>query len=220
LNRSPSIINPTNSTARVHRCERRCDHLAHHARLELRPELRHGRICTHPAGVGSAAAVENCLVILKGAERDRVLAVAQREERNFLAGQELLDDDAIARGAEASTLHRVRDRFQSRVHVMADDNAFPQCETVGLDDHRSGPRLHIAARRFRVVECGEVGGRDARLAHDRLGKRLTRFELRGGLGRPEYFQAGARELVDNSRPERIIGADDRQIDRLRFCELH
>ena len=152
-------------------------------------------------------------MILEGAERDRVLAVAEREERNFLAGQELFDDYAIAGRAEVPAFHRVRDRFQSRRRVVADDDAFAERESVGLDDHRARARLHVAAGGFGVVECGEVGGRHARLAHDRLGERLAGFELGRGRGRPEDFQSGACEVIDDSGGKDVLRTDDRQIDR-------
>ena len=52
------------------------------------------RVGAHAAGVGAGVAVADALVVLRGAERHDGVAVAEQEERDLLAGEELLDEHA------------------------------------------------------------------------------------------------------------------------------
>lgn len=47
-----------------------------------------------PPVFGPLCAIKNALVVLRGRERQRRLAIAQREERGLLALHEFLDDDS------------------------------------------------------------------------------------------------------------------------------
>ena len=51
-----------------------------------------------------------------------------------------------------------------------------------------------------------------------LGEGLRSLELRRRAPRPETFQAGLRELVDDAGHERRFGSDDRQVNLLRARE--
>ena len=53
----------------------------------------HRRVAAHAAGVRPAVAVEDPLVVLGRGERDDVLAVAERQQRELLAVEELLEHD-------------------------------------------------------------------------------------------------------------------------------
>ena len=61
-------------------------------------------------------------MILRRGERDRGLAVAQREERDFLAAQEFLDHDLGAGRAEPAGEHHV-DRGLGLGDRLRDDDA-------------------------------------------------------------------------------------------------
>ena len=72
------------------------------------------RIGAHAAGVRSLVAVTDALVILRRGQRDRGLAVAQREEGGFLAVEEFLDDDFAAGFSEPAAEHHVDARLPPR----------------------------------------------------------------------------------------------------------
>ncbi len=57
-----------------------------------RAEARHRRVAAHAAGVRSLVAVEDPLVVLGRRQRHDVLAVAERQQRELLALEELLQD--------------------------------------------------------------------------------------------------------------------------------
>ena len=109
---------------------------------ELRAEPRERRVGAHAAGVGAGVAVEQALVVLGGAERQHVVAVAEEEERDLGSGEELLDEHR----AERQVLVGVGDRGGA---VVGDDDALARGEAVGLDDvaERRGRRARPRARR-------------------------------------------------------------------------
>ena len=65
--------------------------------VERRREIGVG---AHAAGVGAAIVVKDRLVILGGFERQDALAVAQADEADLLAGEELLDHYLAAGGSD------------------------------------------------------------------------------------------------------------------------
>ena len=65
-----------------------------------------------PPVFGTGVAVADALVVLRRGERDRGLAVAQREERGLLAVEELLDHDLGAGRAQAAAEHHVDGRVR------------------------------------------------------------------------------------------------------------
>ena len=80
--------------------------LVEHRLMDRRADLlgagvvdgRNGRVGAHAAGVGPLVAVEDPLVVLGGGQRHRAFAVAQRQQRQLVAREELLDDHLL--GAE------------------------------------------------------------------------------------------------------------------------
>ena len=55
-------------------------------------EPRQRRVGAHAAGVGALVAVAQALVVLRGAQRQHVVAVAEEEERHLGPVEELLDE--------------------------------------------------------------------------------------------------------------------------------
>ena len=80
--------------------QRRADDPLHRRLLQRRRKHRRRRIGAHAAGVRPGIAVAHPLVVLRRAERQRVRAVAQREQADFLADQAFLDHHRGARLAE------------------------------------------------------------------------------------------------------------------------
>ena len=88
--------------ARLHPGQRRLDDLAHDAGLERRRHGRSRRDGAHAAGVGAGVAVADPLVVLAEPSGSGLHAVAQGEERDFLALEELLDHHGRAGRPEAA----------------------------------------------------------------------------------------------------------------------
>src|SRR5436305_19657 len=74
------------------------------------------------------------LVAAGGRERDDVLAVAQREQRELVALEPLLDQHPPAGRAEAVVDERGRHGGVGLGGGRADDDALARGEAVGLDD--------------------------------------------------------------------------------------
>ena len=80
------IISPAKSTPlygaprALQRAHGRMDDLVHHALVHRLGHDRRRRVGAHAAGIRPLVAVADALVVLRGGERDRGLAVAQREE--------------------------------------------------------------------------------------------------------------------------------------------
>ena len=84
---------------------------------------RRRRIGAHAAGVRSLVVIEHALVVLRGGERDRGFAVAQREEADLAAGEKFLDHDFRAGRTERAVEHHGDGGFGLRPRFR-DDDAF------------------------------------------------------------------------------------------------
>ena len=109
----------------------------------------HRRVAPHSAGVRPLVAVEDALVVLRRRERHRALAVAQREQRQLLALQELLQHDLGL--AEALLGEEHVHRLARLALVLGDDHALARGEHVGLEHRRvdAHARWAIASSRSR-----------------------------------------------------------------------
>ena len=103
----------------------------------------HRRVAAHAAGVRPFVAVVDPLVVLGRRHRHRALAVAEREQRQLLALEELLEHDLGV--AEAPLGEELLDRRARRRLVGADHHALAGGERVGLEHERIG-RARRAAR--------------------------------------------------------------------------
>ena len=115
---TPGIEHAAKRRAALPSCRRRSGRmiLAMIASWIVRRHERRRRIGAHAAGVRALVVIEHPLVVLRGGERDRGLAVAQREEADLAARQEFLDHDLGAGRAEraARTSWRWRPRPRAR----------------------------------------------------------------------------------------------------------
>ena len=84
----------------------------------------------HPARVRAGVALADALEVARRGERERGLAVAEREHGELDALQELLDDDR--RVAEAVLHEHVHERRPRLVLVGRDHDALARREPVGL----------------------------------------------------------------------------------------
>ena len=220
--RSPSTIRPTNSTPRngapraAIAAATAVQPRASRALQNSAPNCGTGEYAPIPPVLGPRSPSKIGFVILAQTERDRVGAVAQREERKLLAVQELLRSRrarqprrtcrvSIASAIAASAV------ALSRQTVTPLPSARPSALTTpGRPNASTYARAASASSK-----TSNVGGRHARLAHHGFREGLAALELRGGARRSENRQPRAFELIDDAISERIVGTDDRS-DRFFF----
>ena len=110
-------------------------------------------------------------MVLRGRQRQRMFAVAQREERGFLALHELLDHDLGAGLAKTAAEHHV-DRVERLLLGHRHHDALAGGKTVGLDHDRRALRADIGLCLVRIGEVFVGSGRNVVGAAQRLGKTL------------------------------------------------
>ena len=198
----------------------RVDDLALHARLQFGVDERARRERAHAARVRPAIAVEDALVVLRGAEGDRALAVTDREEGHFRTGKAFLEHDAGAGGAELTVFHHRAYRVLGFDTVRGHDDALPRGQTVSLDHNR---QTELAARdRFQRIGGGiadaKARRRNSVAGHERFRERFTAFELGRDLGRSENAMPRRAKPIDDATIEWQLGTDDREIEALAIGE--
>ena len=157
-------------------------------------------------------------MILRGGKRQRVLAIAQGEERGFLAAHELFNDDFRTGAPEAATEHHV-DSVKRFFLGHRYDDAFAGGETVRLDHDRRALPADIGLCRRRIGEMRIGCGRNFVVAAKLLGEVLGTLQLARGFGRTECPEAGGIEIVDDAGGNRRIGTDHDKIHRVDFAEI-
>ena len=138
-------------------------------------EPRDGRVASHPSGVRAPVVVEQPLEVLRRGKRERVRAVAEREERDLLAFEQLLDDDVSPESPRSGQAPPA-----SSASVSADEDALSRRQPVGLDD-AGCPRL---------VEL--ASGRHSGGLQDLLGEGLRALDARCRGARSEDRRPAAR----------------------------
>jgi len=156
----------------------------------------------HPAGVRTAVAVVDLLVVPRGRQRHADLAVEQGEERRLLAAQELFDDDPVAGGAEDPLLEEEAERALRVLVRLDDQDALAAGEPVRLEDDREAVMLDRLARLLRGGADRRIGRRDVVPLEELLGEHLRRLDLRGQTRRPEDRELPLDELVDDAEGKR------------------
>ena len=158
-------------------------------------------------------------MILGGQQRQRLLAICDREERELLALHELLDQDLAASVAEDPIAQHCIDRALGLGRALCDDHPFPGSQSRCLDHHRRGEFRQRGLRFAGVAVLRRASGGNPGFHHQVLGKPLRCLDARRLTRRPKDWQPTRLEEVDDSRFERKLRSDDSQIDELVLGEV-
>ena len=191
------------------------DRLVHGQRQRVRGSRSipgHRRVAAHAAGVRALVAVEDPLVVLGGRHRHGALAVAQGEQRQLLAVEELLEHHA--RLAEAALTEERLDRLARLGLVLADDHALARGQHVGLEHGRVRRARKLLLGLLAAAQHHVRGRGDAHVAHQ-----LLAYAFEPSMRRPprwaERRDAGLRQRVHETGHQRRLGADHHQVDARR-----
>ena len=140
-----------------------------------------------------------------GASGSARLAVAQREHRQLVAVEELLDDHGLV--AEAALDQHRLERGAGLALVRGDHDALARGQAVGLDHGRiAGDRGHPGLDSRVTTACAAVGTPAA--SHDLLRVRLRALQARGGRERARSSATpAAAQRVGEPGDERRLRAD-------------
>ena len=132
-----------------------------HACSSVRREAGHRRVGAHAAGVRAGIAVADALVVLRGAQQQRVVAVAQREQRHLLARRGI---PRSPRTAPASPKHSLLHHRVDRGHRPRPRSRPPPrpCRRPARPPsprsaRRGGGRIRAPRRHRRTVPSSAVG---------------------------------------------------------------
>ena len=143
----------------------------------------------------------------RGGERERGDAVADRQHRQLVAGEELLDQHRLL--AEAALDEHRLQRGPGLRLVGRDHHALARRQAVGLDHRRVA--VHGGQSVRHGLDDRVVGGRDAGRPHDLLGERLRALQAGRGGRRAEAGQPRAGARVGQARHQRGLRAGDHQL---------
>ena len=150
-------------------------------------------------------------MILRRRQNQHALAIGQREDRQLLAFEELLDQHLFARLSQRPVQHRADDL--GRVDAtLAHDGPFPSRQSRGLHDERLRMIADVLERGPDTDERRTLGGGYAGAMHDLLGVRLRRLEPRRRRRWPEHGPAVVPQPVSQPGGERGFRPDDRDVD--------
>ena len=162
-------------TVGTHPFDHGLDDLTHHTSTHRIIGERTRCECAHPAGIRSAIAVEDALVILCRTERNSHAPVAQRKERHLGARQTLFEDDSSASVAELSIFHRRAHRLTRLFASRCDDDPLTGGQTIGFHDDRQAElaELEHGVGLGRRLTGAKARRRNAVTRHERFRKRLA-----------------------------------------------
>jgi hypothetical protein len=171
-------------------------------------EQRVGGVDAHAAGVGAGVALADALVILRGRERRDVLAVAEAEEADLVAFEELLDDHLPFGLAQQRTGEEALGGLDRGAARLADEHALAGGQAVGLDHDGRMEDFDGLFELFGGGADGVVGGGNVVPLQEALGEALAGLEHGRGFGGPKDAQAALLKGVHNAERERELRADD------------
>ena len=159
-----------------------------------------------PPVFGPGIALADALVVLGRGERDRRLAVDQREQAGFLAVEKFLDHQRpIAR--------RVGSPPPLPRGVIATVTPLPAASPSALITTGRPKRSSAASAVAGAFDPHIIGGGDAVRAAQVLGEALRAFELGGGGIRPEHRDPGRPQARRRRRRRAALpGPIDDQVD--------
>ena len=104
-------------------------------------------IRAHAAGVRAGVAVINSFVVLSGSERNGIAAVAEGDEADLLAAEELLDDESALQGGE---------RGLGFGAIVGDDDAFAGRQSIGFQNDGEAETVERAPRVSGIIDRDEL----------------------------------------------------------------
>ncbi len=113
-------------------------------------DLGNGAVGAHAAGVGSFVVIVGALVVLGDGHGPEFGAADEAHEGEFLAFEEIFDNDLGAGLAEAVVDEDVVESGDGGVDVHGDGDALAGGESVGLDDDRGAVFAHVGAASSRL----------------------------------------------------------------------
>ena len=129
-----------------------------------------------PPVFGPAVAVEDPLVVLRRRQRHDVLAVAERQQRELLALEELLQHHGRS-APKRRSVKKTSTAARASASVGADDHALAGGEPVGLEHRRVGGAGEVLERLLAAAQEDVAGGRHPGLLHQLLGEGLRALQL-------------------------------------------
>jgi hypothetical protein len=165
--------------------------------------------------------VSDPLVFLHGDHRHHARAVREDEERDLLAGQELLQDELGPRGAELLVRHHLGHRRLCFRLVLDHHHALARGEAVHLEHERVAERA-LLHRLVRLLPRGAdhvLRGGDLVAVHELPGEGLGAFDLRRRPAGAEDGEPAPLELVPDAEDHRQLGADDGEVRADRLGEV-
>ncbi len=157
-------------------------------------------------------------MVLRRRQRQRIVAVAQHEERGFLAGQEFFDHRLRTGRAEAAAEHHVDSVFRLRNGHRHHD-ALAGGKPVRLDHDRSPHLPDIGLGLGGIAEALIGGGWNSVGLAEVLGEPLRTLELGGSLARAERLETGSGEVIDDADGERRFRPDHHKIHLVGLAEI-
>ncbi len=202
---------PLECAAAHHRHEDRAGELLH----ERRRTDRGGCVRAHAARVRTTVTLADALVVLCRRHDGDALPVAEGEQRDLLADEQLLQHD----GAPAA--QGGPDGVEGLLDGCGHDHALSRREAVRLHDHGHATVTDPGERGVELGrgEAPRARRGDAVALAEGGGVRLRPFELSRGAGRTEGDDAGGGERVDHAGLDGRVGAHEHEVDLLPAGEL-
>ncbi len=200
-----------------HARDRRLDDFFHGALHHGRGHYGGGRIGTHAARIRTGITITDALVILRGCERQRGLAVGKAEEARFLAIEEGLHHHFGAGRAE-SAVEAVVNRGKRFRFRHGHGHALAGGKPVGLDDDGRTLCADVVLGRLCGFETLVSAGRNIVARAEILRETLGTLQLRCRFRWPESGDAGGTQVIRQTGDQRRFRADDDEVDCLFFCK--
>ena len=182
---------------------------------------RRGRERPHAAGIIPLIVIQNPLVILRRGQEQALNSVGNSENRRLLPYEALFDDDIRAGGAKEVFVHHGFEHLERLLMCVADRDALAGGQPVRLDHQRDRYLGDIAGGLELLVgaKAPEFRRGDAALLHEFLRENLASFDPGCQRSGTEDGKTQRLKSVGNSRNERLLWPDHRQIDFLLAGKL-
>src|SRR5699024_10012643 len=160
------------------------------------------RIGPHTTGVRAGVAIAEALEVLGGRERDHLVPVAEAEQGDLRAVQELLDHHT---GAPAP-VHAAAGVLGARRAAVGDDHSLTGGQAVVLDHVRRAEGVQGVLDRVGGAADPGHGGGHVCGRHDLLGEGLRTLQVGGVRVRSEHGDVRGSYGIGNTDPKGGSGA--------------